>query len=251
MAVGVQVEQGHQARSDATPAVQYHESFHVRSECLVSLGGTASGPRSPAVVPRRRRHGQGPDAFLAFGFHRPQDHHRVIPVCIHDLLDLAFDVRGQVGQYERGGLSFHERFAVYGSAYRVGRARSDVYALRTGVSRCAMILSSAGVTICLPFPKIQPLVVLFLREPTRDQVKNFGRGQGKKFHVSTSRAAGETRAECQRASYAASSFGASWRHSSSFSTRLRPYLPISARRAGSSSSSTIFAARSKASFFCA
>jgi len=45
----------------------------------------------------------------------------VIPVCIHDLLDLAFDVRGQVGQYGRGGLSFHERFAVYGSAYRVGR----------------------------------------------------------------------------------------------------------------------------------
>src|SRR5437762_2920408 len=99
--------------------------------------------------------------------------------------------------------------------------------------------------------EIQPLVVLLLREPTRDQVENFGRSQGEKLHVSTPRAAGETREECHRASYAASSFGASWRHSSSFSTRLRPYLPISARRAGSSSRPTIFAARSTASFFCA
>jgi len=95
MAVGVQVEQGHQARSDATPAVQY-TIVPCSSECLVLLAG-----RLLATITRRssrrRRHGQGPDAFLAFGFHRPQDHHRVIPVCIHDLLDLAFDVRGQVG----------------------------------------------------------------------------------------------------------------------------------------------------------
>ncbi len=32
-------------------------------------------------------------------------------------------------------------------------SRSEVYALRKCVSRCAMILSSAGVTICLPLPK--------------------------------------------------------------------------------------------------
>src|SRR5437762_1928839 len=38
MAVGVQMEQGHQARSDSAPAVQYHESFHVRPERVVCLG---------------------------------------------------------------------------------------------------------------------------------------------------------------------------------------------------------------------
>src|SRR5712671_6396685 len=32
MAVGVEVEEGHQARGDSAPAVQYHESFHVRPE---------------------------------------------------------------------------------------------------------------------------------------------------------------------------------------------------------------------------
>ena len=41
MAVGVQMEQGHQARSDSAPAVQYHESFHVRPERLVCLGRAA------------------------------------------------------------------------------------------------------------------------------------------------------------------------------------------------------------------
>ena len=51
--------------------------------------------------------------------------------------------------------------------------------------------------------------------------------------------------------YAASSFGASCRHSSSFSTRLRPHSPISARFTGSSSNSTSLFAKSLASFLFA
>src|SRR5207248_256661 len=47
--------------------------------------------------------------------------------------------------------------------------------------------------------------------------------------------------------YAASSFGASYFHSSSFSTRRRPKAPISARSCASSMSSTIFAARLRGS----
>src|SRR5258706_4437493 len=51
MAVGVQMEQGHQARSDAAPTIQYQESSHVRSECLVLLAGPPSGPHHPPQFP--------------------------------------------------------------------------------------------------------------------------------------------------------------------------------------------------------
>src|SRR5712664_1449264 len=37
MAVGVQMEQRHQARGDTAPTVQYHESFHVRPERLKTV----------------------------------------------------------------------------------------------------------------------------------------------------------------------------------------------------------------------
>ena len=54
-------------------------------------------------------------------------------------------------------------------------------------------------------------------------------------------------APLQRASSAASSRGASWRHSSVSSTRRRPYSPMRRRRSGSSSSSQILPARSAGS----
>src|SRR5437867_8868609 len=46
MAVGVEMEQGHQACGDATPTVQYQESSHVRSEGLASFSPGAS-PLTP------------------------------------------------------------------------------------------------------------------------------------------------------------------------------------------------------------
>ena len=36
----------------------------------------------------------------------------MIPVGIDDLFDLAFDMRGQIRQYGRGGFTFHDRLAV-------------------------------------------------------------------------------------------------------------------------------------------
>src|SRR6266699_2436021 len=77
--------------------------------------------RLPAVYPRRVSHGQRPDLILALGLHHAQDHHRVIPVRIDDTLNLAFDVRRQVGQHGPSGPSLHERFAVYRSAHRTRR----------------------------------------------------------------------------------------------------------------------------------
>src|SRR5882724_3754024 len=79
----------------------------------------STGSLSPAVFPRRVRHGQGSDAIPAFGFHHAQDHHRMITVGIHDPLELALDMRWQVGQHGRGGRALHERFAVDRSADRM------------------------------------------------------------------------------------------------------------------------------------
>src|SRR5207245_281572 len=86
-----------------------------------SLSGfTRPSSLSPAVFPRRLRYGQRSHLVPAFGLLLPQDHHRMIPIRIHDPLDLAFDVRGQVRQHGCSSPSFHEGFAVYRSTRRFG-----------------------------------------------------------------------------------------------------------------------------------
>src|SRR5712691_2944677 len=76
---------------------------------------------SPAVYPRRLRHGQRPDLIPAFGFDRAQNHHRMIPVRVHDPLDPAFDVGRQIGQYGRGCRALRKWFSVDSFALRAGR----------------------------------------------------------------------------------------------------------------------------------
>lgn len=63
-------------------------------------------------MPRRVGNGEGPHLLAAFCVHRPQDHQRVIAVRVDDALDLAFDVRGQAGEYRRAGPAFRKRLAV-------------------------------------------------------------------------------------------------------------------------------------------
>src|SRR5262249_1375744 len=99
--------------------------------------------------------------------------------------------------------------------------------------------------------EIEPLVVLLLREPSRGELEDRRRVERQELHVWARRAAEGARPAFPRAEYAARSFGAPWRHSSSPSTPLRPHAPIRARSAGSSRSRRIFAARSAGSFFLA
>src|SRR5262249_53212914 len=100
-----------------------------------------------------------------------------------------------------------------------------------------------------PVAETQPPAILLAGEPACCKLEHRRRVErDEPDHVSNGHTADGCGAGHRSAAYAASSFGASWRHSSSFSIRLRPYAPIAARRAGSSRSSTILAAKSTGSF---
>ena len=70
------------------------------------------------------------------------------------------------------------RSTLFRPAIPVGLSWRSKQTLRKCVSRCAMILSSAGVTICLRLPQIKPLVILFPGKPARHQLEEFGPVQG-------------------------------------------------------------------------
>src|SRR5712691_11436116 len=109
---------------------------------------------SPAVYPRRIRHGQRPDLIPAFGLDRTQDHHRVIAIGIYNPFNPAFDVRRQVGQYRRGCRALRKRFSVDSFALRVGRVEKppgDVLLPVThDVQNCAAAFHQASEHIAFP-----------------------------------------------------------------------------------------------------